>query len=226
MNSIDFSTQSINKNFSFHLPLEEIHVWVIHLNKKSNLDFSWSQKKLDTSQTCLRYLLSRYLEISPELFAITKTERGKPILSEHPEISFSIAHSGDLLALAFARHPVGIDLEGIRPVKAMALAKKFFLPHEIEFLAKAPKERFFYLWTAKEAALKADGCGITQGLRQAVTVIQEDSLAGLHLKGKFISVTPWFLEATSESYTGAIASFISPSLIRWYDWRTADNVDN
>ena len=228
MNHVNFSTESIKKGFSFHLPSKEIHVWVTNVNKnspdgfahsqhekKTNLDFSLFQKRIESSRKSLRYLLSRYLEISPECLQIEKTERGKPMLLSHPEISFSMAHSGPLLALAFARPPVGIDLERKRNVKAVAIAQKFFTPHEIEFLKHSPEERFFYLWTAKEAALKADGCGITEGLRKAVAVIEKDFITGLHLKQQLMTIIPWSLDAEMENdFIGSVASFVSPESTR------------
>ncbi|KAB2642399.1 MAG: 4'-phosphopantetheinyl transferase superfamily protein [Verrucomicrobia bacterium] len=186
-------------------------------------DFSFFRKRAHQSQIGIHFLLSRYLELSPEQLLIQKTERGKPILASHPEISFSIAHSGDLLVLAFARHPIGIDLEHVRPVRGGAIAKKFFTIKEMKFLSEVSEEDFFYLWTAKEAALKADGCGITEGLREAITNIEEHSILGVDLHGRSISITPWFLKTTlKKDFIGAVASFVSPTLIRWYDCRSAD----
>jgi phosphopantetheinyl transferase len=186
-------------------------------------DFSFFRQRAHQSQIGIHFLLSRYLELSPEQLLIQKTERGKPILANHPEISFSIAHSGDLLVLAFARHPIGIDLEHVRPVRGGAIAQKFFTIKEMKFLSEVSEEDFFYLWTAKEAALKADGCGITEGLREAITNIEEHSILGVDLHGRSISITPWFLKATlNKHFIGSVASFVSPTLIRWYDCRSAD----
>lgn len=224
---------SIKNNF--YLPGKEIHVWVIDMKHylasdcmnypvlpSSNLDFSSLRTSVKHSEKLLRYLLSHYLEISPEFLVIENTERGKPILPSYPEISFSLAHSGDLLVLAFARDLVGIDLEKKRSVKAMAIAQKFFFPHEIKFLQSSPEKHFFYLWTAKEASLKADGCGITEGLRQAITVIEENIVTGVYLQKRLITITPWSLDAPLEDhFIGSIASFFPPSLIRWYDLRSA-----
>lgn len=234
MNCVDFSLLSIKDNFSFQLPEKEIHIWLTYLNtcsgnhlkidsEKRDSNFSLFESRVHSSQIYLRFLLSHYLEISLERLIINKTERGKPILLSHPKISFSIAHSGGLLALAFARHPIGIDLEHVRPVRGGEIAKKFFTLEEIKFLSVSSEEDFFYLWTAKEAALKADGCGITEGLRQAVTKIEEHSILGVDLHGRSISIAPWFLKTTlKKHFIGSLASFVSPSLIRWYDCRSAD----
>lgn len=256
VNHVNFSSLSTKDHFSFNLPAKEIHVWLINIDKvvgenltlfedgkAAELDSSLFQKRFKNSRKSLRYLLSRYLEISPELLHFGKTDRGKPLLLSHPEISFSIAHTDSLLVFAFARHPVGIDLERKRPVKFTAIAKKFFATHELDFLKHLTEERFFYLWTAKEAGLKADGCGITEGLRNASTVIEQDSITGLHLNDRFMSIIPWCLKeelpikkplnieeastidsSLENDHIGSVASFVPPSLIRWYDLRAVDSL--
>jgi phosphopantetheinyl transferase len=211
----------IKDHVSFELPPQEIHIWIMDIHSCSHCLPSWDRDTiLRPSQRYLCFLLSRYLNISPEYLHIQKTERGKPILRSHPEISFSLAHSRDLLVLAFARDPVGIDLEKKRTVRATAIAKKFFSQHEEAFLRQSPEDHFFYLWTAKEAALKADGCGLARGLRQAITVIKKNRIQGVYLKKRFMTVIPWYLDKHLKNYfIGSLASFVSPSLIRWYDLR-------
>ncbi len=206
MFAVDFSKESLTQNFSFYLPPGEIHLWL-------------------TRSEQLRFLLSCYLKIPPQEIMITRTERGKPLLEAPADFFFNSAHSGVFFAFVFARHPVGIDLELQRRVRARRLADKFFFPHEIKFLEQSPEKNFFFLWTAKEAALKADGCGISRGLRQTKTIFQKDSLVGVELNKKRISLLPWFLESSSGSYLGALASLELPFLIRWYDWRSGVKIE-
>ena len=219
-----FSRNPLMKgHVSCELPPKEIHIWVIDIHSCSHCFPSWDgDTSLRPSQRYLCFLLGRYLNIAPEYLHIERTERGKPMLVSHPEISFSLAHSGELLVLAFARHPVGIDLEKKRAVRAIAIAKKFFSLQEIEFLKQSPEDHFFYLWTAKEAALKADGCGLTRGLRQAITVIEENRIQGIYLKEHLMRLIPWQLD---DHFIGSLASFVSPSLIRWYDLRGTSNIN-
>jgi len=219
-----FSRNPLMKgHVSCELPPKEIHIWVVDMHSRSHFFNSLDRdNSLRPSQRYLCFLLSCYLNIPAEYLHIQKTECGKPMLGSHPEISFSLAHSGELLVLAFSRHLVGVDLEKKRSVRAMAIAKKFFSSHEIEFLKQSPEDHFFYLWTAKEAALKADGCGLARGLRQAITVIEENRIQGIYLKKRLMRLIPWQLD---DHFIGSLASFVSPLLIRWYDLRGTSNIN-
>jgi len=96
---------------------------------------------------------------------------GKPVLAgggfEH-----SVTHSGDLIAVAVAAHPVGVDVEQldgrVRPLggsgDSQALAALVFSQQEQAALAAArPSARsgaFLVGWTRKEAVTKATGDGM------------------------------------------------------------------
>ena len=42
---------------------------------------------------------------------ILRQERGKPYFAGNGNVHFSVSHSGELVAVAFAESPVGIDLQ-------------------------------------------------------------------------------------------------------------------
>ncbi len=80
---------------------------------------------------------------------------------------FNISHSGDLVVLAGSNDPIGIDIEQIQPLDYLELAIHF-QKQEQEYIRDAPntQQAFFELWVKKEAALKAIGTGITNGLKR------------------------------------------------------------
>ncbi|HYB19247.1 MAG TPA: 4'-phosphopantetheinyl transferase superfamily protein [Streptosporangiaceae bacterium] len=96
---------------------------------------------------------------------------GKPAL-EGSEFEHSVAHSGDLIAVAVARAAVGVDVEQLdgrsRPVGGQggseALARLVFSAAERTALAAAdPADRarqFLVTWARKEAVTKATGDGL------------------------------------------------------------------
>ena len=91
------------------------------------------------------------------------------------QVRVSIAHSRGLAAAAVSTlGPVGVDVEPVRPLDALALARRWFRPEESDWLAGLPEshraEAFLVLWTQKEAAGKALGTGLRggKGLRRAV----------------------------------------------------------
>lgn len=83
---------------------------------------------------------------------------GQPAL-EGSDLSVSITHCDDLVACAVDRYPIGIDAEKIRPVRA-GMAQRICTPRELSYAGDS-QERFFEIWTAKEAYFKMKGTGIT-----------------------------------------------------------------
>ena len=100
--------------------------------------------------------LLRAAGLSPE--GILRGEHGKPELPGGPHVSLS-HHSGSYAVLAVSDIPVGVDIEPVadrRPI----IPRRFLLPDELEWLEADPTpERFAWIWTRLEAALKADGRG-------------------------------------------------------------------
>ncbi|MBE1236172.1 4'-phosphopantetheinyl transferase superfamily protein [Phaeovibrio sulfidiphilus] len=118
----------------------------------------------------LRSLLSQRLGGDPHAWQLAVRPGGKPVLPGHT-LDFSLSHTRSLCACALLEGPgaVGLDLEPRdRPVRALALARRFFHPletRELEALAGPDRSRAFLdLWTAKEAVVKAAGGGIQEGL--------------------------------------------------------------
>ena len=111
---------------------------------------------------------------------------GKPVI-EGGIVEHSVAHSGDLVAVAVARTPVGVDVEqvdGRRPPLGgdgdpEALARLVLSAAERAVLAAVPPagraRAFLVAWTRKEAVTKATG----DGLRAAFSDVVVAADAGL-----------------------------------------------
>ncbi len=96
---------------------------------------------------------------------------GKPVI-EGSGIEHSVTHSGDLVAVAVAGAPVGVDVEqldrGPRPLGGdgdpQALARLVLSAAEQAALASVPPadrtRAFLVAWTRKEAVTKATGDGL------------------------------------------------------------------
>ena len=96
---------------------------------------------------------------------------GKPVI-EGGGVEHSVAHSGDLVAVAVARAPVGVDVEQLdgrpRPLGGDgdpdALARLVLSAAERTALAEVPPagraRAFLVAWTRKEAVTKARGDGL------------------------------------------------------------------
>ena len=90
-------------------------------------------------------------------------ENGKPRLVHHPDIHFSLSHSGTLAVCAVADRAVGVDVERPRAVSE-ALVRRVLTAEEQTWLAGQadPKVAFIRLWTRKESFLKLTGQGLSR----------------------------------------------------------------
>lgn len=93
-------------------------------------------------------------------------EGGKPFLADWPEIHFSLSHCRQAAVCAVALHPVGVDIETIRPFSE-ELAKRVLNADELHQVITSanPSTAFIRLWTMKESLLKLTG----EGIRHALT---------------------------------------------------------
>lgn len=82
----------------------------------------------------------------------------KPFLPGGKE--FNLSHSGEWCLLAVSdAGPVGVDIE--KPEEAhLQAAGSVFTAAELQWMAQAPLERFYRLWTWKESVVKASGFGM------------------------------------------------------------------
>lgn len=122
-------------------------------------------RRFTIARGMLRVILGAYCHDRPEDVCFEYTSHGKPYLPDS-SLQFNVSHSGDYGILAAAeRRQVGIDIECIRPIDMLKIAKRFFIQEEYDYLASLPKaERqrtFFRIWTCKEAFIKARGLSLS-----------------------------------------------------------------
>lgn len=126
-------------------------------------------------QFMLRLLLGSYLGCPGREVELVRGRRGKPALGDrHAQclLQFNLSHSSNWLAIAIGKqHPVGVDLENERPMaRAVDLARRYFPQAEAESLVGLDEpflsRRFLQHWTAREALVKAQGCGLAGTMQQ------------------------------------------------------------
>jgi 4'-phosphopantetheinyl transferase len=123
----------------------------------------------------LRTILGIHLGCEPQSLRFEYGRHGKPGLAEPAgtRLEFNLSHSAGLAiyAVALGRR-VGVDVERIQPAGSwLQIAKQYFTAAESAELAGLPGEamrnRFFEMWSAKEARLKALGSGLRFPLEDA-----------------------------------------------------------
>lgn len=119
----------------------------------------------------LRLLLSAAFPRDPRDWRIRPGAGGKPELVEGQaaNLYFNISHTRGCVACLVGRRPmIGVDVESRERRTAMEMGERLFAPAEVALLrdceAEERWERFFRIWTLKEAYLKGSGVGLRRPL--------------------------------------------------------------
>jgi 4'-phosphopantetheinyl transferase len=148
------------------------HLLVLSAEEKTRagkFHFASDANRFICAHGALREILARYVRQPAKEVEISATPSGKPFLSgagASTGVRFNLAHSGDIALIAISLGmDVGIDVEKINPALDLeSIARRCFTPGERTCLASVPPsilvDRFFSIWTRKEAYLKGRGDGL------------------------------------------------------------------
>lgn len=165
-------------------------------------------------------VLSKYLGRPPEALGMVRDTRGRPGVPG-ADFDFNWSHSGDWAVLAVVRRGrVGVDIEQAREDRDVCgIALRYFSASEARDVCHPSGElgraNFYQLWTAKEAALKAEGSGIANGL-------QDTCLSGEHtIRLGDGSLWEWCPFVVAPGYSGAVVWRPMPDIrLRFFHFRT------
>ena len=189
------------------LPDDAVHIWVVNQadldasalerlaldwlqvaeqKRYQRLIFDHHRRQLLLGKWLTRTCLSEYVDREPAAWEIQTTAHGKPeLVSKQLDrpLCFNLSHSGDCMVLAVCRHPqLGVDLENAsRERRVGKIADRFFAPTEVNALLALPEarqlERFYDLWTLKEAYIKARGLGLAIALDSFAFSFKEGNIS-------------------------------------------------
>lgn len=164
----------------------DVHVWWFDLNEareavptRDELEhaarFADAEdgRRFLAGRACLRETCAQYVAPSvPAHDLVTYQPSGRPDVSD-PELQCSMSHSGEIVAVAIARRPVGIDVEAPRSVVPdEALLSRWTTAAQRRRLTRRAlnerEELFLCYWVAREAIGKARGVGLHAGRRPHV----------------------------------------------------------
>jgi len=122
------------------------------------------QQQFYCARAMLRFALQSHTGVPATAHELSVSETGKPLCVDGPAVS--IAHTGELVVCAVADEgEIGIDIEAPNGRRdSTKIARRYFAPEETRWLDDQPADRFYMLWTLKEAWLKSSGIGIAGGL--------------------------------------------------------------
>lgn len=124
------------------------------------------------SRWLVRDVLSRYAQVEPAQWVFSRSVNGKPAANCGDELApqFNLSHSHGWIACAVTRDAaIGVDIEGSQAKRDhMRLARRYFTAGEVVDLelltGSGQRQRFYELWTLKEAWSKAQGTNIGSAL--------------------------------------------------------------
>jgi 4'-phosphopantetheinyl transferase len=119
------------------------------------------------SRGALRMLLGKYLKLEPSIVEFGQGANKKPFIKK-TDLFYNVSHSGDLILLSVSTSETGCDIELInRKFDFRDVLKDYFSESEGAFIQQENSiERFFTVWTRKEAFTKATGTGLDDDLKR------------------------------------------------------------
>lgn len=174
--------QLADQNYLFSSILTDVE-------RKEVINYSeTSRERFLFRKAAQRLILQAYTGIAAKDLAFERVpDREKPILGRFQNlrnISFNMSHTGDFVAIAVSLgDQLGVDLEQttrkISDSKISQISRAYFCEEESRLLADSEhaeerRNRFFMIWTIKEAMLKATGEGFRRPLK-SFSILSEES---------------------------------------------------
>lgn len=123
------------------------------------------------SRALLRSVLSIYYNhIAPETWIFSRDFYGKPSIANRNVdrlLQFNLSYTSGMVVLAVTSGcSIGVDIEAIKEdANVLSLAERYFRQSEVNLIKSSINvqqyERFYELWTLKEAYIKAKGKGLS-----------------------------------------------------------------
>lgn len=208
-------------------PRDLVDIWTVRLEQFGGIDFhavlggveragAAANPERAATRAATRILLARYCGTSPAETRFSISQFGKPELLGS-RLSFSVARRRGLALIAVAGEGrLGVDLEMRRPLPELDGICTMLHPAERALLAATPEsareDRFYRVWTRKEAALKALGTGMADGLAGFSVVGERAYLPGAPpLALHDVAVAEgWFAACATEPGVTGMRLFVMP----------------
>lgn len=144
------------------------------LNNITRKEYHALQKEYATK--IIEYELQRrYIDIKDCI--INKNRYGKPYFENYQDIKYNVSHCNGMVAVAFSKDEIGIDIEDIKIYRTNIISK-LCTNEEVDYIKNGDysNKRFFKIWTLKEAYMKAIGMGFAYSPKDVTFVIDEKEM--------------------------------------------------
>jgi len=207
---------------------EKLSFW----EKEKALRFHFERDRIRYVLThgILRELLGKYLDCEERDLIFCENKFGKPFL-ENSKIEFNISHSGNMILLSFnfykkiskkKEFQIGVDLEKLKEDFEYELVlDSFFTQKEKNIIRESDDSinKFFKLWTQKEALVKMTGTGLTESLRR-IDISKNKNKVKLQEEdfSKILTSKIFIHTFQIKNYTASIASKQKDTSLRFYKY--------
>ena len=173
VNTKQFEDESVyKKSFDF--------VSAFRQQKITHLKNVEEKKRSLAAAIALNAALKEY-DLEERMMKYALGNQGKPYFRDHPEIHFSLSHSGDYAVCSIGAHEVGNDIERVRSGREK-VAQRFFAKEELDWIYDSElsdesndrDSKIFRIWTMKESFLKVTGRGMSLPLNDFAILISEN----------------------------------------------------
>lgn len=134
------------------------------------------QNRFAYARAAMRVIAGRFMNQLPATVQIKPGINGKPMLAETTGWHINLSHAENCILLAIGRAAVGVDVERVPAnFPFQDIVARSFSQQEQQYMSDGQAiERFYQLWTRKEALVKATAKGMDDMFNQL------PSLAGEH----------------------------------------------
>lgn len=126
------------------------------------------RQRFVVSRGAQRDILSRYVNQPAAALEFILGDNKKPFMrnTNGHHLHYNVSHSGDWIIIAISRFAIGADVEEVdSALQFEDILDEHFSTQEVAYIRQGnTAERFFTLWTRKEALLKATGQGLGEHL--------------------------------------------------------------
>ena len=129
----------------------------------------------------MRELISRYTGIKTNKIEYAYGEKGKPKIKEG--IYFNLSHTDNKGLIGFYREDIGVDIEYKKEIEDYnGIGKLVFTEEEMQYINNnKKKDRFYEIWTKKEAIIKSMGEGLNEDVKNLSIGIKNNFYCGRYI---------------------------------------------
>ncbi|WPX96591.1 Phosphopantetheinyl transferase domain protein [Candidatus Bandiella woodruffii] len=167
------------------------------------------------SHVAMRLLISEYTGLYPKEICYEYGSNGKPSIS-YQSMKFSLSHTFQKALIGFYNQDIGGDIEYKKELPDyQEMAKLIFTEEERLYIHKSDSiDRFYELWTKKEAIIKGIGTGLNIEVNRLLIGAKNQFIDG---NGQVWQIR---LVKSDENYIGHIAykSYFTTNKLNYTIW--------